>query len=180
MADLLVVFARLPVPGRVKTRLAATLGDGPAADLYEAFVRDLVVSTADPRWEVRWEVAPPHERFAERFDLDPASCVPQEGRDLGERMLVALRRARNDGFARCVLVGSDAPQVGASHVAAALEALGPPEAPRADLVFGSNAQLRAIAEVYGSADAQEKFVKDFVLAWAKVMNLDRFDLRRPQ
>ena len=51
---------------------------------------------------------------------------------------------------------------------------------RADLVFGSNAQLRAIAEVYGSADAQEKFVKDFVLAWAKVMNLDRFDLRRPQ
>ena len=50
---------------------------------------------------------------------------------------------------------------------------------RADLVFGSNAQLRALAEVYGSADAQEKFVKDFVRAWTKVMNLDRFDLRRP-
>jgi catalase-peroxidase len=47
---------------------------------------------------------------------------------------------------------------------------------RADLVFGSNSQLRAYAEVYASADAQEKFVGDFVAAWNKVMNLDRFDL----
>ena len=47
---------------------------------------------------------------------------------------------------------------------------------RADLVFGSNSQLRAIAEVYGSGDSQEKFVHDFVKAWGKVMNLDRFDL----
>ena len=47
---------------------------------------------------------------------------------------------------------------------------------RVDLVFGSNAQLRALAEVYGSADAQEKFVRDFVAAWTKVMNLDRFEL----
>ncbi|CCV08476.1 catalase; hydroperoxidase HPI(I) [Mesorhizobium metallidurans STM 2683] len=47
---------------------------------------------------------------------------------------------------------------------------------RADLIFGSHAQLRALAEVYGSADAKEKFVKDFVKAWTKVMNLDRFDL----
>jgi catalase-peroxidase len=45
-----------------------------------------------------------------------------------------------------------------------------------DLVFGSHSQLRAIAEVYGSADAQEKFVRDFIAAWVKVMNLDRFDL----
>jgi catalase-peroxidase len=47
---------------------------------------------------------------------------------------------------------------------------------RVDLTFGSNTQLRAVAEVYGSADAQERFVHDFVTAWAKVMNLDRFDL----
>jgi len=46
---------------------------------------------------------------------------------------------------------------------------------RADLIFGSNSELRALAEVYGSSDAQEKFVKDFVAAWDKVMNLDRFD-----
>ena len=48
---------------------------------------------------------------------------------------------------------------------------------RADLVFGSNSQLRAIAEVYAAGDAQDKFVSDFVKAWDKVMNLDRFDLR---
>ena len=46
----------------------------------------------------------------------------------------------------------------------------------ADLVFGSNSQLRALVEVYGADDAKEKFVKDFVAAWTKVMNLDRFDL----
>lgn len=49
-------------------------------------------------------------------------------------------------------------------------------ATRADLVFGSNAELRGIAEVYASSDAQDKFVKDFIAAWNKVMNLDRFDL----
>ncbi len=47
---------------------------------------------------------------------------------------------------------------------------------RVDLVFGSNSELRALAEVYASADAKEKFVQDFVAAWNKVMNLDRFDL----
>ena len=49
-------------------------------------------------------------------------------------------------------------------------------ATRADLVFGSNSQLRALAEVYGSSDAEEQFVRAFVAAWNKVMNLDRFDL----
>jgi catalase-peroxidase len=48
---------------------------------------------------------------------------------------------------------------------------------RVDLIFGSNSELRALAEVYGCADAKEKFIKDFVAAWNKVMNLDRFDLR---
>ena len=46
---------------------------------------------------------------------------------------------------------------------------------RVDLIFGSHSQLRALAEVYGCADSREKFVKDFVAAWSKVMNLDRFD-----
>jgi catalase-peroxidase len=46
-----------------------------------------------------------------------------------------------------------------------------------DLVFGSNSQLRALAEVYASSDAQQTFVRDFVAAWAKVMDLDRYDLR---
>jgi catalase-peroxidase len=47
-----------------------------------------------------------------------------------------------------------------------------------DLVFGSHSQLRALSEVYASADADEKFVRDFVAAWTKVMELDRFDLHR--
>jgi catalase-peroxidase len=47
---------------------------------------------------------------------------------------------------------------------------------RADLIFGSHSQLRALAEVYACADSKEKFVKDFVAAWTKVMNVDRFDL----
>lgn len=49
-------------------------------------------------------------------------------------------------------------------------------ATRADLVFGSNAQLRAVAEVYASSDAKRKFVNDFISAWTKVMELDRFDI----
>lgn len=47
---------------------------------------------------------------------------------------------------------------------------------RVDLVFGSNSQLRALAEVYACEDSKEKFVKDFVAAWSKMMNLDRYDL----
>ena len=47
---------------------------------------------------------------------------------------------------------------------------------RVDLIFGSHAQLRSLAEVYASTDAREKFTRDFVAAWTKVMNLDRFDL----
>ena len=50
-------------------------------------------------------------------------------------------------------------------------------ATRVDLIFGSHSQLRALAEVYGQSDATEKFARDFVAAWVKVMNADRFDLR---
>jgi catalase-peroxidase len=50
-------------------------------------------------------------------------------------------------------------------------------ATRADLIFGSNSELRALAEVYASSDAKEKFVRDFIAAWTKVMNADRFDLK---
>ena len=48
---------------------------------------------------------------------------------------------------------------------------------RTDLIFGSNTELRAIAEVYGSSDSGTKFIQDFIAAWNKVMNLDRFDLK---
>jgi len=52
-------------------------------------------------------------------------------------------------------------------------------ATRVDLIFGSNSQLRALAEAYGCDDFQEKFLRDFVAVWNKVMNLGRFDLARP-
>jgi catalase-peroxidase len=48
---------------------------------------------------------------------------------------------------------------------------------RVDLIFGSNSELRALAEVYASGDSQEKFIRDFVAVWNKVMNLDRFDIK---
>jgi catalase-peroxidase len=51
------------------------------------------------------------------------------------------------------------------------------KASRVDLIFGSNSELRALAEVYGCSDSQEKFLNDFIAAWTKVMNLDRFDLK---
>ena len=51
-------------------------------------------------------------------------------------------------------------------------------ATRVDLIFGSNSQLRAVAEVYGCSDSKVKFVEDFVSAWNKVMNLDRFDIKQ--
>ena len=50
-------------------------------------------------------------------------------------------------------------------------------ATRADLIFGSNSELRALSEVYATADGQDKFLQDFVAAWTKVMNLDRFDMK---
>ena len=52
------------------------------------------------------------------------------------------------------------------------------QATRADLIFGSNSELRALSEVYASADAKEMFVKEFVAAWNKVMMADRFDLKK--
>ena len=52
-------------------------------------------------------------------------------------------------------------------------------ATRTDLIFGSNSQLRATAEVYAERGSEEKFVRDFIKAWTKVMNADRFDLQRP-
>jgi len=86
----------------------------------------------------------------------------------------------NDFFVHLLDMGtvwkaaSDAPDVfeGRDRATGALRWTGT----RVDLIFGSNAQLRAIAEVYASGDGQQKFVRDFVAAWDKVMNLDRFDL----
>ncbi|WP_406693852.1 catalase/peroxidase HPI [Singulisphaera sp. Ch08] len=88
----------------------------------------------------------------------------------------------NDFFANLLDMGTEWKQVSpCGNAFAGLDRkTGAPRwtATRADLVFGANAQLRALAEVYGSSDGEEKFVGDFVAAWTKVMDLDRFDLAR--
>ena len=86
----------------------------------------------------------------------------------------------NDFFVNLLDMGTAWQRTGAEGVLAGRDAqTGAPKwtATVADLVFGSNSQLRAVAEVYASSDASAKFVADFVAAWTKVMNLDRFDLR---
>jgi hypothetical protein len=129
--DLLVVFARYPEPGRVKTRLARAIGDAAAAGLYAAFIEDLARRFAGAPWAVRWAVAPPDPGFARRFGIDAAACREQRGEDLGERMRNAFEDAAADGFSRVALVGSDAPQLSRATVAQALDALD-----RAEVVLG--------------------------------------------
>ena len=88
----------------------------------------------------------------------------------------------NDFFVNLVGMGIDWQPPSSDGVCEGRDANGKVKwtATAVDLVFGSHSQLRAISEVYASADAKEKFVRDFVAAWAKVMNLDRFDLPRQQ
>ncbi len=86
----------------------------------------------------------------------------------------------NDFFVNLLDIGTawSATDEGAGSFQGRDVATGEPKwtASRVDLVFGSNSELRALAEVYASEDAREKFVHDFIAAWVKVMNLDRFDL----
>ncbi|PVM90126.1 catalase/peroxidase HPI [Caulobacter endophyticus] len=85
----------------------------------------------------------------------------------------------NDFFVNLLDMGTTWNPTAVNAFAGAPRAGGDPRwtATRVDLIFGSHAELRALAEVYGSSDAQDKFVTDFVAAWTKVMNADRFDLR---
>jgi catalase-peroxidase len=85
----------------------------------------------------------------------------------------------NDFFVKLIDLGTTwTPTSGSEDVFEGRDASGSTrQASRVDLVFGSNSQLRALAEVYASDDASEKFVRDFVAAWDKVMMLDRFDVR---
>jgi rSAM/selenodomain-associated transferase 1 len=129
--DVLVVFARCPEPGRVKTRLARTVGDDAAAALYAAFVEDLRARFAGAPFAVRWAVAPPDTGFAARFAIPIEETFAQQGGDLGARMETAFARARDAGFARTVLIGSDMPQLACATVERAFAALD-----RADVVLG--------------------------------------------
>lgn len=128
---MLVVFARYPEPGRVKTRLARAIGAAAASTLYAAFVTDLRCRFAAPPFAVRWAVAPPDPGFAARFALPDAHVFAQDGHDLGARMRNAITALLDQGFARCAIVGSDMPQLALETVADAFARLD-----EADLVLG--------------------------------------------
>jgi uncharacterized protein len=124
-ADRLLVFVKAPRPGLVKTRLAATLGDALAADLYRALADRVRARTSPPAGEYdrAFVFAPPDAAGEIAAWLDGETCVPQAGGDLGARMSAAFEWAFAGGAARVVLVGTDAPELSHEDVRAALAAL---------------------------------------------------------
>jgi rSAM/selenodomain-associated transferase 1 len=125
-----LVMAKYPVPGRVKTRLAGALGAAAAAELARAFIADLGARLGALGASVAWAFWPPDAPFA---GLVPgAPCVPQQGRDLGERLCAAIAWA----FARdprpLAVLGADVPHVEAATLREAATAL----AGDADVVLG--------------------------------------------
>lgn len=121
-ADTLVVMARQPVPGTVKTRLARRIGAAPAAALYAAFLADIAVRLAHPSWRLLWAVTPGDA------DLSPlvgasAAHLPQRGADLAARMANVFADLFDRGAGRVVMIGADAPHLGCDSIAAAFAAL---------------------------------------------------------
>ena len=121
-ADVLVVMARQPVPGAVKTRLARHVGADAACALYRAFLTDIAAGLGAGPWRLTWAVTPAD------VDLRPivgagSDCFPQRGADLGERMASCFDDLFGGGAARVVMIGADVPHLGASAVAAAFAAL---------------------------------------------------------
>jgi rSAM/selenodomain-associated transferase 1 len=125
-----VVLAKHPSPGRVKTRLAASIGPVAAADLYAAFVRDLAARLRMVGCPVWWSVAPARAEFARL--VRSRRVFPQRGRDLGARMHRASRvvAARTGGAV--IVLGADAPHLSVRALGAAARAL----ARGADVVLG--------------------------------------------
>jgi rSAM/selenodomain-associated transferase 1 len=114
-------MARHPQPGRVKTRLARVLGAEEACALYRAFVLDLADRLRALPYDVCWAYWPPTAPFA---DLVPgARCRPQEGRDLGERMVQAVSAEFEEGGRPVLVVGADAPHLPTASLAEAARAL---------------------------------------------------------
>ena len=131
--EAVVVFVKAPLPGLVKTRLAPRFGTERAAALYRAMAEDLLdrlEALEGVRLEIRF--APARESALLRNWLGARRrLTPQRGADLGDRMAAAFRAAFRDGCERCVLVGSDVPELLAERVSEAFAKL-----ERNDLVLG--------------------------------------------
>lgn len=172
-SDALIIFARYPEPGRVKTRLAESIGGVAAAELYAAFVTDLGARLAAPAWEVTWAIAPPDRGFARRFGLPHERCVPQVGADLGSRMHAALAAAADSGKTRCVLIGTDMPQIEPGVVREALARL-----EWSDLVLGPAEDggyyliaMRRAHDVFAGVEWSSPRVLEQTLARAQALGL---------
>jgi rSAM/selenodomain-associated transferase 1 len=128
-----ILFAREPVAGQVKTRLAREIGAGPAASLYAAFLQDLAAALPDP---ARWDAVLAHAEFEPGPFLvgtfrAPWDLLAQGDGSLGDRMARAVVRSRMEGRRDVVIAGSDAPTLGRDDLVAAFAAL----EEKADVVF---------------------------------------------
>jgi rSAM/selenodomain-associated transferase 1 len=123
-------MAKHPVPGRVKTRLAAALGDETACALQRAFLLDLADRLRALPYAVTWAFWPPSAPFAAL--IGDARCRPQSGSDLGDRMVAAIEAEMAEGAGPVVVLGADVPHVDLACVEGAVRAL----AGHADVVLG--------------------------------------------
>jgi hypothetical protein len=120
-ADVLVVMARQPVPGAVKTRLARRIGAAAACALYRAFLQDIASTLQSSAWRLVWAVTPPDAEM--QAIIGAAPCIAQRGDDLGARMAHAVADLFGAGAARLMMIGADAPHLGAAAIGAAFAAL---------------------------------------------------------
>jgi rSAM/selenodomain-associated transferase 1 len=109
-------MAKYPAPGRVKTRLAAEVGDQPACDLYRAFLQDIARRLTDAAWSVTWAVTPPHATLPDVSGDSAARRIDQRGDDLGTRMFHAFADSFETGAECVVMIGADTPQLSASDI----------------------------------------------------------------
>lgn len=128
MNNVLLVFAKAPVAGRVKTRLTALLSEDEAAALYQAFLQDALAQYATLGADVRLCVAPPAEAFPQALVPEGVMLREQAGSGLGARMKNALRDAFASGYARAVVIGTDHPTLPPRFVEKAFTALEEPPA----------------------------------------------------
>ncbi len=138
MADTaLVVMARYPEAGKTKTRLARAIGDERVAALYRNFLVDLGQRFAGQEYRLHWTYTPAEVDYpAFVATLAPglaqyAECFPQQGDDLGARLLYAFQWTHEHGFQRTIVIGSDSPHISRETIADAQKALD-----KADVVLG--------------------------------------------
>lgn len=129
----LIIFTRAPLLGRVKTRLAAELGDEQALTIYESLARRTIEATSQSAaWHTTIQVDPPDaERIVREWLGAALELRAQADGDLGERMRAAVAEAKADGASRVVVIGTDCPDVNADVVSDAFARLD-----RADVVLG--------------------------------------------